>query len=286
MSPTSGTLYIVATPIGNLEDITLRALRILREVDVVAAEDTRHTRKLLSAHNIRRPLLSYREHNMRTQGTRLVRQLLAGESVALVTDAGTPGISDPGIDLVRQAALHEIKVSPVPGPSAVTTALTVAGLPVRYFLFLGYPPNRTTHRRRFFAKHAAAEETLILFESPRRLGACLQDMKKIWGNRQVVVAREMTKVYEEIFRGDLVEAIERWPTSTRGEVTIVVAGAGGGKSIADDSLAAELKRHLLSDSRQFKEIVAEVAQERGISKRLVYQEALKIKKKLAKTAES
>ena len=137
MPPTSGTLYLVATPIGNLQDITLRALRVLGEVDVVAAEDTRHTRKLLSAHNIRRPLLSYREHNMRTQGARLVRQLLAGKSVALVTDAGTPGISDPGIDLVRQAALQGIRVSPVPGPSAVTTALTVAGLAgTRYSLTL------------------------------------------------------------------------------------------------------------------------------------------------------
>ena len=281
MSSKPGTLYIVATPIGNLEDITLRALRILRQADLIAAEDTRHTRKLLSAHDIHSPLISYHEHNVHTRGPQLIRELMTGKSVALVTDAGTPGISDPGIDLVRLAVSQDIQVSPIPGPSAVTTALTVAGLPTQPFLFLGYPPNRPTARRTFFTNYAQAEETLIFFESPRRLGGCLKDMRKIWGNRKVAVTRELTKIHEEIFRGTLEEAMERWPGEARGEVTLLVAGAEKEKSHLDDSLIEQLRTSLTSDSRPLKEIVAEVAQERGISKRLVYQEALKIKRELS-----
>jgi 16S rRNA (cytidine1402-2'-O)-methyltransferase len=281
MQSKTGVLYIVATPIGNLEDITLRALRVLREVDLIAAEDTRHTRKLLNAHEIHRPLLSYHQHNMRTQGPRVIRELLAGKSVGLVTDAGTPSISDPGLDLVRLAISENIQVSPLPGPSAVTTALTVAGLPVQPFLFLGYPPNRPTARRTFFTKHARAEATLVLFESPRRLGACLQDMRKIWGDRKVVVTRELTKIYEEIFRGSLEEAMARWPGESRGEITILVSGVERDKPHPDDSLIDQLRACLTSDRRPLKEIAAEVALEQGISKRLVYQEALKIKRELS-----
>lgn len=281
MTDKPGTLYIVSTPIGNLEDITLRALRILHQADLIAAEDTRHTRKLLSAHDIHRPLISYHEHNARTRGPHLIGELMSGKSVALVTDAGTPGISDPGIDLVRLAVSQEIQVSPIPGPSAVTTALTVAGLPTQPFLFLGYPPNRPAARRRFFTSYAQAEETLILFESPRRLGGCLRDMRKIWGNRRVAVTRELTKIHEEIFRGSLEEAMERWPGEARGEVTLLVAGAEKGTSRLDDSLIEQLRSSLVSAGRPLKEIVAKVAQERGISKRLVYQEALKIKRELS-----
>jgi 16S rRNA (cytidine1402-2'-O)-methyltransferase len=282
MNSRPGILYIVATPIGNLEDITLRALRVLRKVDLIAAEDTRHTRKLLSAHNIHRPLVSYHEHNMRTQGPRLVRALLTGKSVALVTDAGTPTVSDPGTDLVRLAVSQDIQVSPIPGPSAVTTALTIAGLPMESFLFLGYPPNRPAARRTFFAKYAPVEETLVLFESPRRLGASLQDMRKIWGNRQVVVTRELTKIHEEIFRGNLDQAIERWPKEARGEITILLAGVERGKPQADDSLIEHLRLCLASEHRPLKEISAEVSQERGVSKRLVYQQAVKIKRELSR----
>ena len=281
MNSTPGILYIVATPIGNLEDITLRALRVLREVDLIAAEDTRHTRKLLSAHNIHKPLISYHEHNMRTRGPRLVRELLAGKSLALVTDAGTPGISDPGTDLVRLAVSQEIQVSPIPGPSAVTAALTVAGLPIESFIFLGYPPNRPAARRTFFTRHALAEEILVLFETPRRLGASLQDMRRIWGNRQVVVTRELTKIHEEVFRGSLDEAIASWPTEARGELTLLVTGAERGKPQPDDSLIEHLRVCLASGHRPLKEIVAEVALERGISKRVAYQEAVKIKRELS-----
>jgi len=282
MSPSHGTLYIVATPIGNLEDITLRALRVLGEVDLIAAEDTRHTRKLLSAHGISRPLLSYQEHNMRTRGPRLIRELLGEKSVALVTDAGTPTISDPGLDLVRLAISENIPVCPIPGPSAVTTALAVSGLPVLPFIFLGYPPNRPAARRRFFTNYAKAEHTLVLFESPRRLGSSLKDMRKIWGNRRVAVTRELTKIHEEVFRGNLDEAIVRWPREARGEITLLVAGAQSLRPQPDDSLLHQLRLCLTSDRRPLKEITAEVARELGISKRLVYQEALKIKKELSR----
>ncbi|UCG14731.1 MAG: 16S rRNA (cytidine(1402)-2'-O)-methyltransferase [Deltaproteobacteria bacterium] len=276
-----GTLYLVATPIGNLEDITLRALRLLREADLVAAEDTRRTRKLLSAHNIRRRLLSYHEHNLKTQGPRLLRGLAEGKSVALVTDAGTPGISDPGMDLVRGALVQGIQVTAIPGPSAVTTALTVSGLPTHRFLFLGFPPSRPASRRAFLTKHARTEETLVLFESPKRLAASLRDMRKIWGNRKVTVAREMTKVHEEVFRGNIEEAIVHWPTTARGEITLLVAGAESGERTPEDSLIEHLKNCLASDRRPLKQVASDVAQERGISRRLVYQEALKLKRELS-----
>ena len=282
MSRNSGILYLVATPIGNLEDITLRALRVLREVDLIAAEDTRHTRKLLNAHGISRPLISYHEHNMRARGPRLIREPLSGKSVALVTDAGTPTVADPGLDLVGRAVAENIQVMPIPGPSAVTTALVVSGLPVQPFIFLGYPPNRPGARRKFFTIHAHAEHTLVLFESPRRLGSSLKDMRKIWGNRRVAVTRELTKIHEEVFRGSLDEAIALWPREARGEITLVVAGAQSVRPELDESLLQHLRECLTSDRRPLKEITAEVAQERGLSKRLVYQEAIKIRKELKK----
>ena len=281
MCPSHGTLYIVATPIGNLEDITLRALRVLGEVDFIAAEDTRHTRKLLNVYGISRPLLSYHEHNMRTRGLRLISELLSGKSVALVTDAGTPTISDPGLDLVRLAISENIPLSPIPGPSAVTTALAVSGLPVQPFIFLGYPPNRPAARRKFLTNYANAEHTLVLFESPRRLGSSLKDMRKIWGNRRITVTRELTKIHEEVFRGSVDEAIALWPREARGEITLLVAGAQSSKPQPDESLLQQLRVCLTSDRRPLKEITAEMARELGISKRLLYQEALKIKKELS-----
>jgi len=273
-----GTLFLVATPIGNLEDITLRALRTLREVDLIAAEDTRHTRKLLAAHGIHTPLVSYHEHNAKIRGPKLVQTLLAGKSVALVTDAGTPSVADPGFDLVRRVIARGIQATVIPGPSAVTTALIASGLPVYPFLFLGFPPSQPAARRTFLARYARAPETLVLFESPRRLGACLRDIRRIWGNRRAAVARELTKLHEELFRGTVDEAVERWPGATRGEITLVVAGAPGEEPGADDSLLEQVRQHLESDPRPLKEIAAEIAAERGLGKRLVYQLALKIKR--------
>jgi 16S rRNA (cytidine1402-2'-O)-methyltransferase len=276
MSP--GILFLVATPIGNLEDITLRALRTLREVVLIAAEDTRHTWKLLTAHEIHTPLTSYHEHNAKIRGPKLVQTLLAGKSVALVTDAGTPAVADPGFDLVRLAIAQGIPVTVIPGPSAVTSALIASGLPVYPFLFLGFPPSQPAARRAFFARYVRARETLVLFESPRRLGACLRDIRRIWGNRRAAVARELTKFHEELFRGTLEEALERWPGASRGEITLVVAGAPEEERDADDSLLEQVKRRLESEPRPLKEIAAEIAEQRGLGKRLVYQLALKIKR--------
>jgi 16S rRNA (cytidine1402-2'-O)-methyltransferase len=275
MSP--GTLFLVATPIGNLEDITLRALRTLREVDLIAAEDTRRTRKLLAAHGIHTPLVSYHEHNAKMRGPKLVQTLLAGKSVALVTDAGTPSVADPGFDLVRLVIARRLAVTVIPGPSAVTTALIASGLPVYPFLFLGFPPSQPAARRTFLARYARARETLVLFESPRRVGACLRDIRRIWGNRRAAVARELTKLHEELFRGTLDEAVERWPGATRGEITLVVAGAPEEERDADDSLLEQVRQRLESDLRPLKEIAAEIAEQRGLGKRLVYQLALRIK---------
>jgi len=275
MSP--GTLFLVATPIGNLEDITLRALRTLREVDLIAAEDTRRTRKLLAAHGIHTPLVSYHEHNAKMRGPKLVQTLLAGKSVALVTDAGTPSVADPGFDLVRLVIARRLAVTVIPGPSAVTTALIASGLPVYPFLFLGFPPSQPAARRTFLARYARAPETLVLLESPRRVGACLRDIRRIWGNRRAAVARELTKLHEELFRGTLDEAVERWPGATRGEITLVVAGAPEEERDADDSLLEQVRQRLESDLRPLKEIAAEIAEQRGLGKRLVYQLALRIK---------
>ena len=275
MSP--GTLFLVATPIGNLEDITLRALRTLREVDLIAAEDTRRTRKLLAAHGIHTPLVSYHEHNAKMRGPKLVQTLLAGKSVALVTDAGTPSVADPGFDLVRLVIARRLAVTVIPGPSAVTTALIASGLPVYPFLFLGFPPSQPAARRTFLARYARAPETLVLFESPWRVGACLRDIRRIWGNRRAAVARELTKLHEELFRGTLDEAVERWPGATRGEITLVVAGAPEEERDADDSLLEQVRQRLESDLRPLKEIAAEIAEQRGLGKRLVYQLALRIK---------
>ena len=274
----AGTLFLVATPIGNLEDITVRALRTLREADLIAAEDTRRTRKLLTAHGIHRPLVSYHEHNAKIRGPKLVRTLVAGKSVALVTDAGTPSVADPGFDLVRLVIAGGIPVTVIPGPSAVTSALIASGLPVYPFLFLGFPPSQPTARRAFFARYARARETLVLFESPRRLGACLRDIRGIWGNRQAAVARELTKLHEELFHGTLDEAVERWPGATRGEITLVIAGVPEEERDADDSLLEQVRQRLESDPRPLKEVAAEIAEQRGLGKRLVYQLALKIKR--------
>ncbi|MBW1980345.1 MAG: 16S rRNA (cytidine(1402)-2'-O)-methyltransferase [Deltaproteobacteria bacterium] len=278
MRSTTGSLFLVATPIGNLEDITLRALRTLREVDIIAAEDTRRTRKLLSFYDIHRPLLSYHDHNAAVQTPHLLAELQAGKAVALVSDAGTPSIADPGFDLVRRAVAAGIQVLAIPGPSALISSLIVSGLPTDKFLFLGYPPSRSAARCAFLARYSHVQETLVLFESPHRLPASLCDMYKIWGSRQVAVTRELTKIHEEVFRGSLEQAVAHWQKPPRGEVTLVVAGVSPEAEKVYDSLEEELRLRLQSTEKPLKEIVAEVALARGLSKRLVYQQALKIRR--------
>ena len=217
------TLFVVATPIGNLEDVTLRALRTLREASLIAAEDTRTTRKLLAHHGIRNRLLSYNDHNKAARIPRILEALREGD-VALVSEGGTPVISDPGLDLVAAAARAGFPVVPIPGPSAVTAALAVSGLPTRQFTYLGFLPRKAGERRRLFASFRDDPRTLVAFESPNRLRKSLADALDALGDRPVAVCRELTKKFEEVFRGTISEALDHFD-SPRGELTLVIAGA-------------------------------------------------------------
>ena len=220
-----GTLYLVSTPIGNLEDITLRALRILKEVDLIAAEDTRHTRRLLTHYEIQTPLTSYFEGNQRMKGNKLIERLKAGETIALVSDAGTPIISDPGYPLLRGCIEAEIPIVPIPGASAVVTAASVSGLPLHNFAFEGFLSPKSGKRKRQLGVLTDEERTLIFFESPHRLRRFLEDALEVMGERDIVVARELTKRFEEVFRGNTSGALEKFQgTEPRGEFTIIIAG--------------------------------------------------------------
>ena len=224
----TGTLFVVATPIGNLEDITLRALRVLREVDVIACEDTRRTRALLSHFDIHTPTLSYFEHNKLARGPQLLRRLAEGKSVALVTDAGTPGISDPGFLLVRDARAVGVPVVPVPGSSAVVAALSAAGVPADRFVFDGFPPVKPGRRLNRLTALRELETTIVLYESPHRILATLAAIGEVFGEREIVVARELTKQFEEIVRATPAAHRERLAAAgVRGEFTVVIAGIGG-----------------------------------------------------------
>ena len=225
LNSTEGVLYIVSTPIGNLEDITLRALRTLKEVDLIAAEDTRHTRRLLAHYEIHTPVTSYFEGNQIQKGEKLVARLRAGESVALVSDAGTPTISDPGYRLLIQCIEADIPIVPIPGPSACIAAASVAGLPLHNFVFEGFLSPKSGRRKRQLTDLREEKRTLIFYESPHRVISFLQDVLEVFGNRQVSVARELTKKFEEVFRGKVTEAMEKLQeTPPRGEFTIVIGG--------------------------------------------------------------
>jgi len=222
----AGTLYVVATPIGNLEDVTLRALRVLKEVDLVACEDTRRTRGLLTHFGIHAPVTSYFEHNKLVKGEALLRALQAGKSVALVTDAGTPGVSDPGFLLVRQARQAGVPVVPVPGPSAVVAALSAAGVPADRFVFEGFLPVKPGRRRRRLEALHALGTTVVCYESPHRIAATLAAVRDVWGEAEVVVARELTKQFEEVLAGPPGALLERLAGGrARGEFTLVIPPA-------------------------------------------------------------
>ena len=267
---TPGTLYVVATPLGNLEDVTLRALRVLREVSLVACEDTRHTRKLLGAHGIRTPTTSYFEHNERFKGAQILEALRSGRDVALVSDAGTPAISDPGERLVRDARAAGIAVVPVPGPSAATAALSVCGLPTDRFLFVGFLPAKPGARRKALEALASERPTLVFFESPVRVVESLSDMLAALGDRDAFLCREATKLHEEYVRAPLSSLHERLAArdGVKGEIVLVVAGAPEAAPASEDPVA--LYRRLAAEGRTRREAVKEAARRLGRPAREVY----------------
>lgn len=277
-----GTLYLVATPLGNLEDITLRALRILREARIIAAEDTRHTRKLLTHFQITTPTISYHEHSGPT-GIATILAALAEGDVALVSDAGTPAVSDPGAELVSAAIAAGYPVAPIPGPSAVIAALIASGLPTDQFTFLGFLPRRSQDRRTLLSSVAGEPRTLVLYEAPHRLRACLDDLLAVLGDRDVCLARELTKVHEQWLRGTLSDLRARYAgqEEPRGEYTLVVAGATPTTRTPNErppeavqATARERLSTLLAEGHSTRDAAAQVARELGMPRRDAYRLAL------------
>ena len=273
----AGVLHIVATPIGNLEDVTLRALRVLKEADLIAAEDTRHTRILLSHYDIRTPLISYHEHNEKIQAPKLVERLLGGENIALVSDAGTPAIADPGYRLVVEAIRAGVQVNPLPGPSALAAVLSASGLPTDRFIFEGFLPAKKREREAKLQALRNEIRTLVFYEAPHRLKESLADMRRILGDRETVVAREVSKVHEEFLRGTIEELLRRLGDGeVKGELTVVVRGCGSRGQVPEEELTAEIQR--LTDSGAGMKEISEVLGERyQLAKREVYQLALRLK---------
>ncbi|HKV04190.1 MAG TPA: 16S rRNA (cytidine(1402)-2'-O)-methyltransferase [Candidatus Acidoferrales bacterium] len=281
--PGAGCLYVVSTPIGNLEDISLRALRVLKEADVIACEDTRQTMKLLSHFAIPKRLVSYHEHNEITRAPEIVIELEQGAKVALVSDAGTPAISDPGHRLVGLCVRHGIKVVPVPGASAFVAALAASGMPIEEFVFAGFLPSRPTERRKAIRALAAEPRTLALYEAPHRLLDTLEDALEILGNRPAVIAREVTKVYEEFLRGhleDIVEAARK--KQPRGEMTLLIGPPdgqakhlpGGENSKSAMPLARHVEEIMQERGVDRKAALKLAARERGLTRREAYKQLL------------
>lgn len=271
-----GTLYLVGTPIGNLEDITLRGQRVLREVDVIAAEDTRVTRRLLDRYQIRTPLVSYHEHSGPRRLGELLVMLREGKQVALVSDAGMPGISDPGAEMVRACAEAGIPIVVVPGPTAVSAALAAAGLPAQQYLFLGFLPSRPAQRREALRRAAQQTGPIVCFEAPHRLRESLEDIRAVLGDRQAAVAREITKRFEEVVRGTMPELIAHFAEhQPRGEVTIVIAGGAAAEERTDLATALEEMQELVAAGLAPSRAAAHVAKWRKLPRRQLYQAYLK-----------
>jgi len=274
-----GTLYVVATPIGNLEDITLRALSVLRTVDLVAAEDTRKTARLLRHFEISVPLLSYHDHNETARAPELVQRLRDGAAIALVTTAGTPCISDPGYRVVAAAAAAGLPVVPVPGPSAAAAALSASGLPSDAFAFEGFLPKKTGKRTARLQALASDPRTLIVYESPQRITALVESMLPVFGNRPAVLARELTKRYEEFIRGDLgdILATLKQRGDIKGECTLLVAGRAEEGAASWAEARDAIRRGLATRSKGLSELAREVAHAHGLPRQAVYEQALAIK---------
>ncbi|OPY91324.1 MAG: Ribosomal RNA small subunit methyltransferase I [Syntrophus sp. PtaU1.Bin208] len=268
----SGKLYVVATPIGNLEDITLRAIRVLKEVALVAAEDTRRTRKLFDAYSISTPLISLYEHNEFRKSQLLIDRLREGIDVAYVSDAGTPGISDPGFVLIRQALGNNIRVIPVPGVSACITALCISGIPMDSFVFMGFLPSKGSRRKDLLVSLKDESKTMIFYEAPHRLVVSLEDICSVLGNREMVIARELTKLHEEILRGrgqDLLAVLGE--KRIKGEITLIVAGQEPAAKVwSDDDLRSLYFRYRKETGFSDRDVVDRMARETGISRKRVY----------------
>ena len=270
-----GVLYIVATPIGNLEDLTFRALRILKEVDLIAAEDTRYSRRLLDHYGIKTPLTSYHEHNEQSKARQLVERMQRGESIALISDAGTPVLSDPGHRLVREAIRSAILVSPVPGPSALVAALSASGLSIEPFAFEGFFPAKRKERREKLQSLRAEARTLVFYEAPHRLKESLEDIGAIFGNREMVLAREISKVHEEFLRGSAIDLIAKLADrDVRGELTLVIAGAADEPAAAEE-IMTEIRK-LKGQGMRVKEIASLLGEKYSVAKREVYRMVLEL----------
>jgi 16S rRNA (cytidine1402-2'-O)-methyltransferase len=272
----SGTLYIVGTPIGNLEDITFRALRVLKMVDLIACEDTRRTQKLLTYYGIRTGTISYHEHNEMTRAPELIIELEQGSDIALVSDAGMPVISDPGYRLVKLAVRHGVRVVPVPGASAFVAALAASGLPVDKFRFLGFLPSKASQRRRALAEAQTSQKTLVFYEAPHRVLETLADIRKILGDRPVVLAREVTKVHEEFLRGpvsEVLDALKRKPV--KGEVTVLVGEATTPEQESPrptKPISAEMQDLIARQGLDERAALKAVARARGIPRSEAYRQ--------------
>lgn len=281
-----GTLSVVATPIGNLEDITLRALRTLKEADLIAAEDTRHTRKLLAHYDIHTPMVALHEHSTDADRQRLVARMESGAHVALVSDAGTPGVSDPGPPLVALAVAAEIPVVPVPGASAVLTALVGSGVPMDRFRFVGFLSRQQSQRRRILKELARAEDTLVFYEAPHRLAITLADMAAAFGPRPACAARELTKIHEEFIRATLDDLPARLPDPIRGEWTLIVSGAGPEAEAADEpeeDWREELAQRLAAGESS-RDAARAISESRNVPRKEAYAEALAWKSRRAEGA--
>lgn len=268
-------MYLVATPIGNLEDITLRALRVLKEVDEIACEDTRHTQKLLNHYEIRKPLVSYHEHNELTRAPELLISLEQGAKIALVSDAGMPLVSDPGHRLVSLCLRHHVPIVPVPGPSAVLASLAASGLPTEEFLFVGFLPARSGERRRALERLRIEERTIVLYEAPHRIAECVVDAREVLGDRPACLAREVTKLHEEFRRGRLSElAASLAERPAKGEITLLIgpqdSSAGQTPTDSRQSLADRVEELIHQAKLDRKDALKLAAKERGITRREAY----------------
>ncbi len=276
----SGTLYVVATPIGNLEDITYRAVRVLKEAELIACEDTRHTAKLLQHYSIDKPTVSYHEHNEAARAEELVAKLAAGLNVAQVSDAGMPGISDPGYRVIKLAIERGVKVVPIPGASAVVAALAASGLPTDSFQFLGFLPAKSGQRRTLLEALRNAEQTTVVYEAPHRIAETMKDIVELLGaERPVVLARELTKVHEEFIRGSAAEVLQRVQQhELKGEMTLLIGKGAGQQTEAKDigrRLAEIMQEQKLDENAALKAL----AKERGISKSEAYRELQRVRRK-------